>query len=275
MQRITLALAFVCLAIPALAQETKNISLEQARHQMIRSEKLIQSPISRATQRALAGFRVRSEAGVASRAKSFALSVPREFRAAPRPQSGGFGDFPRSEFFIGYTYTSLDPGVGIREYFPGNGWNAAVTGNFTSWFGLVGDFSGAYGEKQIRSIVGVTLPRAVTIDYRAYTLLGGPQFTARGERVSGFARVMAGVSLLKQSVNDPITQSRLDAGDDSAFAFAFGGGVDTRVTDRVAWRVAQVDYVLTRFKDFEDATLTNIRTKSQHNFKVSTGLVFR
>jgi hypothetical protein len=40
--------------------------------------------------------------------------------------------------------------------------------------------------------------------------------------------------------------------------------VDVKLNDRVAWRVGQFDYVLTRFGG-----------DSQHNVRFSTGIVFR
>ncbi|MEK7831876.1 MAG: hypothetical protein AAB401_12360, partial [Acidobacteriota bacterium] len=52
--------------------------------------------------------------------------------------------------------------------------------------------------------------------------------------------------------------------EDSAFAMAIGGGLDAKVHDNLAIRLFQTDYVLTRFND-----------DSQHNFRLSTGLVLR
>jgi opacity protein-like surface antigen len=275
MRLLISALICLCLVCPVMAQTS--INLDTARRRLVSSEKLLRLPKrnSSTLRQLLSRFRLKSESEVASRAKSYALAVPPEFRPDPLPQFSGGGDFPRSEFYLGYAFTSLDPGTGIRDYFPANGWNAAVTGNFNSWFGLVGDFSGAYGEKRIRSVIGITLPRPATADYKAYTLLAGPQFSARGARVTGFARVMAGVMLREYQVRDSLTQSLIDENDDSAFALGIGGGVDAHLSERVSWRVAQFDYVMTRFQDFENTTFTSFKTKSQHHFKISSGLVFR
>ncbi len=46
-------------------------------------------------------------------------------------------DFPKAEIFGGYQLTRLD-GTTL------NGWNAALTGNLNHWFGVTGDFRGAY-----------------------------------------------------------------------------------------------------------------------------------
>src|SRR5215469_3692909 len=47
-------------------------------------------------------------------------------------------DVSKIDLFGGYQYTHLQPNLNL------NGWNASVTGNFNSWFGVKLDFSGAY-----------------------------------------------------------------------------------------------------------------------------------
>lgn len=153
-------------------------------------------------------------------------------------------DTPQAEIFGGYSYLRVNPGGG----FPGEnipaGWHASVAGNVNRWFGIAGDFSGHY-----KSILG--------IDTNSHLFTVGPRFTARGERVQPFAHVQVG-------------GARLGAGfggfgaSDTSFAAVVGGGVDVKLSDRVAWRAGQVDYVLTRFGGSE-----------QHNWRFSTGVVFR
>lgn len=41
---------------------------------------------------------------------------------------------PRAEIFGGYQYTHFDGGPNA------NGWNASLTGNVNSWFGITADF---------------------------------------------------------------------------------------------------------------------------------------
>lgn len=45
---------------------------------------------------------------------------------------------PNATLFGGYQYTRFDGGPNA------NGWNAALTGGFSSWLGLRADFSAAY-----------------------------------------------------------------------------------------------------------------------------------
>jgi hypothetical protein len=46
-------------------------------------------------------------------------------------------DFPKAELFGGYQYTHLEGGNDA------NGWNLAVTGNVSNWFGVAFDLSDA------------------------------------------------------------------------------------------------------------------------------------
>jgi opacity protein-like surface antigen len=56
----------------------------------------------------------------------------------------------------------------------------------------------------------------------------------------------------------------------NAFDFIIGGGIDIRVSERVAFRPAEVDYLLTRFGN--NFTQGN---NNQSNFRYQAGVVFR
>ena len=56
-------------------------------------------------------------------------------------------------------------------------------------------------------------------------------------------------------------------GNGTAFAMTVGGGVDVRVSPRIAIRLAQAEYLMTRFPD----GLSN----RQDNFRFGAGVVFR
>jgi opacity protein-like surface antigen len=88
----------------------------------------------------------------------------------------------------------------------------------------------------------------------------GPRISYRNnEKVTPFAHVQFG-------------GARAGGGGSSenAFAVALGGGVDAKINDNFAFRVAQFDYLLTRFDGPTSGTTAN-----QHNFRFSTGIVFR
>jgi opacity protein-like surface antigen len=150
----------------------------------------------------------------------------------------------KAEIFGGYQYTRINPGAGVSgENF--NGWNSAFTANLNQWLGVTADISGAY-----KDFSGVSA--------KQHNFLFGPTVSYNySGKVKPFAHVLFGVS-------------HADAGfsgtgaSDNAFAMAFGGGADVAVHKNIAVRVAQFDYLLTRFGG-----------DSQNNVRLSTGLVFR
>lgn len=139
------------------------------------------------------------------------------------------------ELFGGYSYLRGNPGGGLPTV-DTSGWEASVAYNWNSWLALKADFDGHYccdGAKM-------------------HDFLGGPQINFGHGELRPYIHALVGVSHGSQGTFS-----------DTVLAFAGGGGVDVKITDRFAWRVAQVDYFGTRYADH-----------TQNNFRLSTGLVF-
>lgn len=151
---------------------------------------------------------------------------------------------PQAEVFGGYSFLRANPGGGSPGVSVPAGWHASVAANVNDWFGLAGDFSGHY-----KSISGVNTS--------AHLFTFGPRFTKRSDIEILFAHVQVGGARLGAGFG-PFSAS------DTAFAAVVGGGADLLLSERVSWRVGQFDYVLTRFGG-----------NAQHNFRFSTGIVFR
>jgi hypothetical protein len=117
-------------------------------------------------------------------------------------------DFPKAEIFGGYQYTHFEGGVDA------NGWNASLTGNFNRWLGVAADFSGAY-----------------KFGDHVHTYMFGPVISARSDKVTPFAHALSGGA---------------SGGGTTAFAMAFGGGVDVKVAPKVAFRLIQGDWLVFR-----------------------------
>ena len=174
------------------------------------------------------------------------------------PVSARAEDTPKAEVFGGYSYFRFSDPTGtsllgtdvVRLNL--NGWNASVAGNLNSWLGVVGDFSGHYGSP---SVLGFGVP---FVDVNQHSFLGGPRVSYRKDgRFTPFAHALFGVA-------------RAGAGtfgfgaSENAFAMALGGGVDLRLTNSIAVRAVQADYVQTRFLD-----------DRQNSARLSFGIVFR
>lgn len=167
-------------------------------------------------------------------------------------------DAPRVEVFGGYSYLRGD-----EEDFPEtdlHGWNVSGNVNLNKWFGVKADFSGHYNDFQISP--------GVKADLNTHLFLGGVQFTSyKYEKASPFVHALLGVARSGFSVSSAVAGTGPRSLHDNAFALVLGGGLDVRINKALAWRAAQIDYVLTTFDDLRD--------DRQHNLRLSTGLVLR
>ncbi len=145
-------------------------------------------------------------------------------------------DYPRMEVFGGFSYFSAD--AGTRESF--YGWQASISANFQENIGFTLDSGGQYN-----TTLGITL--------QAYEFLLGPRYIMRGERFTGFAHALFGLE-----------HARAGGFSDTAFAMGFGGGVDVNVSDRIAIRAFQFDYI--------PVTSSGVWT---HDARVGAGVVFK
>jgi hypothetical protein len=148
-------------------------------------------------------------------------------------------DFPRAEVFGGYQY-SRQQSTNL------NGWNASLTGNYNRWFGLTGDFSGAYHSEG-------------GADFRSYTYTFGPTVAARNnEKFTPFAHALFG------GVHQSTDFAGSSLGSVNGFAVFLGGGVDATLSPHLAVRVGQFDYARFHFS-----------AGSANVFRYSAGIVFR
>ena len=150
---------------------------------------------------------------------------------------------PKAELFAGYSYA----GTGSH------GFDASVAGNLNEWLGLVADLGGQYVRLD---------DQGFTETIRTHSALFGPRFSLRrGNRLVPFGQALFGVSHLKTQTNEfggSLTFS------DTSFGMALGGGLDVRMTENLAIRAIQLDYLQTRFFG-----------ETQNKGRVSVGIVLR
>jgi opacity protein-like surface antigen len=173
-----------------------------------------------------------------------------------------------------YSYFRFNPGLPSlwnSQNLNGGGGQAALYLN--SWFGVAADLQG-YGS--YTQCVKPNNPEGISgcASATAFTYMFGPQFKYRGlGKVQPFGEVLFGgahsnfygsacsnISGICGSINPT----------NNAFAMAIGGGVDISVTSRIAIRLVDADYELTRFGN--NFTGGN---NSQSNFRFQTGVQFR
>jgi hypothetical protein len=145
----------------------------------------------------------------------------------------GFGG--KIELSAGYNYMRFhaDPAANL------NGVDLSGQYKLADWLGVTADVTGEYGK-----VGGVSS--------RVYTYLVGPQ-VSWPRRVSPFGHLLFG-------------GAHFDGGGfaSKSFAYAIGGGVDTRINPRFSWRIFQADILPTHLGSID-----------QHNIRFSTGIVFR
>jgi len=155
-------------------------------------------------------------------------------------------EHPKAEIFGGYSYVRTEGGLNLH------GWNGSVAANVNNWFGIVADFSGQYGEYS---------EFLTTIDVNLHSFLFGPRFSFRSPSVSGFAHVLAGGTRGGAGVD--VFGAGISV-NDTGLGLAVGGGLDVRVSDALAVRVFQADYLMVR-----------LLGETGNNARLSAGLVFR
>jgi hypothetical protein len=192
---------------------------------------------------------------------------------------------PKVELFGGYSYFGAGSTTSATAFGLDtanlNGWNAAAKINVTPRLGLLADFSGHYGDRGITVPVGsnpTLQPKPGHM--RQHTFLFGPEACLlTKKRVAVNVRALAGVANRNTLVAPlalpiestpplignpvaPITQLSFSGG--NGFAASFGGSIEYRITDRLAYRLIQPELLLTRFGG-----------STQADVRISTGIVFR
>ena len=146
---------------------------------------------------------------------------------AAAPPAAAQEEVPKAEVFGGYSWAGSDF----------HGWGVSVTGNVNRWFGLTADFSGHYSNGE---------PGVVRERQRAHSFLFGPRLSLRRKRATAFAYALFGGVHFRDEVSAPAFGFS-ESASDTGFNMALGGGLDVRLTRRVALRAFQLDYLRPTF----------------------------
>jgi hypothetical protein len=151
-------------------------------------------------------------------------------------------EVPRIEVFGGYSH--LIANVNATS-FNLNGGTVAVSENLNRWFGGTLDFTSHWATEGGYKV-------------NTQTLMYGPVFSYRKQpRVTPFSHILMGVVRGSGGYLGTSEASR-------HFGLMLGGGVDFALTDRIAIRPIQADYLMSRF----------LGTR-QDNIRLSAGIVLR
>lgn len=147
-----------------------------------------------------------------------------------------------------------------------NGFNIATTGYINERFGITGDFSAHFNSESIDFP-----PVRGENSLRTFNYLIGPQvrFT-NSSRVTPFVRALVGAQTNRVRFESATTAAPSFTESSTDAALALGGGLDVRVSPRVAIRAFQIDYNPV----FARNSFTDDRDRVD-NVRISVGIVFR
>ncbi|HTT77511.1 MAG TPA: outer membrane beta-barrel protein [Candidatus Binataceae bacterium] len=161
---------------------------------------------------------------------------------------------PRYE--VGLNYSWLHVNSANYDYQrTGNGGSGYFLYNLTPMVGLVGDFGG-YANMR------------TAINDKALTYLFGPRFTWRHSRWNPYAQFLFGGAYAWSGPNG-------NSNTQNAFAMASGGGLDYVLTQHIAIKPIQVEYVMTQFDSANLGGSTRGFGNHQNDVRYSAGVVFR
>ena len=161
-------------------------------------------------------------------------------------------DTAKVDIFAGYSYVRDNPSTSGVSSINLHGGSASVAYNANHWLSAVADFGGYHANNILGSGIDGTIS----------TYLFGPRVSYRKfERVTPFVQTLFGVAHASGSGFGVSSTS-------NAFAAAFGGGMDVKLSHHFSFRPAQVEYLLTRFPE------ATSNRETQNNLRVSTGFVF-
>ena len=187
----------------------------------------------------------------------FAVAEAPRVTPFPAAASGGTSEapgrmVPRFEVSAGYSYTIFDPGSPF-DSFNNHGASGSFTYNASRYLGLTAEVSG-YGVN--RDLNGTT------VHGRWTNYLFGPRLNLRRDYFVPFAEFLVGDANSGSQINGLRSQN--------TFALAAGIGVDVVLNKYVAWRFAQIDYLMTNFSGPSVGA-----SARQNSFRIGTGIVLR
>jgi opacity protein-like surface antigen len=181
-------------------------------------------------------------------------------------------DYSFYEFYVGYAYTRANNNAdhfdksgtatfnGARVDFASqktdyNGFTAEFNQNIHRNVGIVTSFTGSFDNT---GYVDVNTGRIFNAKVQRYDLMIGPRYNWRQSNVTPFAHALFGITHMRTNFEDRLSHKRKA---DTAFAMAFGAGLDIHASEHIDIRPIMVDYVPTFFNG-----------KRQDNIRAGAGI---
>jgi opacity protein-like surface antigen len=205
--------------------------------------------------------------------------------ALDRAQDGEGPPFPKYEVFAGYSqlktgYLFLNFGNATTDVDSKAGFETSAVRNLNRYLGIKGDFSAHFGSDGypitiLPSCSQMPCPsfnQDLNIHSRLFNFLAGPEVKLhRRARFTPYLQALYGVAhtTSKWSTSGPAL-STVQTVPHTGFAMDYGGGLDIRLTSRVAFRYG-LDYSLNYYLGGRDIAGTRERLDT---FRMSFGVLF-
>lgn len=187
-------------------------------------------------------------------------------------------EFPRYELGFDYSFVRFAPNAAYTQGHSLNGGGGSFVVNINEYLGIKADLQG-YGSNTNNFNIpsNPVFPGGATgkVSGNLFTYTFGPQIKVRAHGLHPFVHLLLGAAhsnvyanafkQICQPVAGNCSFSKAPA--ENAFAMAFGGGIDIPLGNVVAFRPAEVDYLLTHFTN-------QFANSNQNNFRYSAGIVF-
>jgi opacity protein-like surface antigen len=164
---------------------------------------------------------------------------------------------PVAEVGLSYSYTRVNPGGTLSSYNANGGYGYAEY-NVNKVLGIVAEL----GANQVGDVSGISLSNT-TFEY-----LFGPRFNWRHSRFTPYVQALVGGERFSNGFNPAATDPRLFVSQNN-FAAALGGGVDIAVTNHIAVKPIQLEWLTTQLSGPSNLNYV------QNNLRYSAGVVFR
>lgn len=165
---------------------------------------------------------------------------------------------PVAEVGLSYSFTRVNPGGTLSSYNANGGYGYAEY-NINKIFGVVGELGGSYAGNA----------NGVQLSNTTFEYLFGPRFNWRHSRYTPYVQVLVGGERFSNGFNPGATDPRLFSAQNN-FAAAIGGGLDVTLTNHIAVKPFQVEWLTTQFNN----SASNLKYV-ENNLRYSAGVVFR
>lgn len=170
-----------------------------------------------------------------------------------------------------FSYVRWNPSKNYANHVNLFGGGGSISYFFTQYIGVKGEFTG-YGSQNTSFVIpGGEGNQIFTASGNLFTYMFGPVVKKRSGTLQPYGHVLLGGAHTNVYTNLNTEIGNISP-TSNAFAMAVGGGLDIKITPSIAFRLGEVDYMLTHFNAY--SPVNGVQNNNQNNFRFQSGIVF-